>query len=144
MVKQSQPYHRGDRAQEHPLALLATLSNADKHRIVQTAFTIVGYDASGALDKLVASARQGWPTPVIGWWLASKGRLHHCTPWMHIDWDRREDPPTEVKVGGDLTTEIAFREDGVRAVEFPEIAEAVRTVLEAFMADFPKTEFLDE
>jgi hypothetical protein len=63
---------------------------------------------------------------------------------MHIDWDRREDPPTEVKVGADLTTEIAFGEDGVPAVEFPEIAEAVRTVLEAFMADFPETEFLDE
>jgi hypothetical protein len=92
MVKQSQPHHRGDRAQEHPLAMLATVSNADKHRIVQTAFTIVGYDASATLDKLVASARQGGPTPVIGWWLARKGRLKHGTPWMRVDWDRREEP----------------------------------------------------
>lgn len=33
-IDQSQPYHSGDAAHSHPLALLRTLSNTDKHRYV--------------------------------------------------------------------------------------------------------------
>jgi hypothetical protein len=33
-IKRSQPYHRGDAAHTHPLAILGTLSNTDKHKFI--------------------------------------------------------------------------------------------------------------
>lgn len=76
---------------------------------------------------------------VVGWWLATEGRLEHNTPCFRIVWSPGEEPPSEVKVGGDLTTEIAFGDVGLPASEFSKIADAVRNVTEAFMADFPET-----
>lgn len=143
MVKKTQPYHRGDEASSHPLAMLATLSNTDKHQVVHTAHSIVGYDAKASLDKLVGSAQQEGPTPVVGWWLASAGRLDHGTPWFRIVWDPAEEPPREVNVGGDFITEPAFGEVGLPASELPKIAEAVRGVMQAFLAQFPETKWAD-
>lgn len=57
IVDRVQPYHLGDAAPEHPLAILATYSNSDKHRRIA---------ASAALAapvqftfEIVASSRQG-------------------------------------------------------------------------------------
>lgn len=36
LIDNAQPYHRGDTAAEHPLALLSALSNLDKHRTIPT------------------------------------------------------------------------------------------------------------
>jgi len=36
LINRAQPYHRGDKAAEHPLALLSVLSNLDKHRGIPT------------------------------------------------------------------------------------------------------------
>jgi hypothetical protein len=33
-INRSQPYHRGDAAHTHPLAILSTLSNTDKHKFI--------------------------------------------------------------------------------------------------------------
>ena len=142
MVKQTQPYHRGDQASAHPLAMLADLSNTDKHRVVHTAFSIVGYDASSTLDQLAASAQQE-VSPVVGWWLAKEGKLEHGTPWFRIVWSRDEKPPADVTIGGDVTTEVAFGDVGLPASEFSKIADAVRKVLEAFLAEFPETQYTD-
>jgi hypothetical protein len=36
LVRRLQPYHRGNRAIEHPLWLLQNINNTDKHRVIQT------------------------------------------------------------------------------------------------------------
>jgi hypothetical protein len=41
IIDEAQPYHGGDRAEEHVFAVLNRLDNADKHRIVQTALAVV-------------------------------------------------------------------------------------------------------
>ena len=69
--------------------------------------------------------------------------MERGTPWFRIVWDRREEPPREVKVSGDLTTEVAFGDVGMPASEFPKISKAVRTITEAFLAEFPETEYVD-
>jgi hypothetical protein len=124
MVKKTQPYHRVDKASAHPLAMLAALSNADKHQVVHAAYNIANYDASATLDRLLESAQHEGPSPVEGWWLATRGsRLEHGTPWFRIVWRREEKPPREVKVTGNLTSEIAFGDIGMPASEFSKIAE---------------------
>jgi hypothetical protein len=142
MVKQTQPYHRGDEAANHPLAMLADFSNADKHQVVHTAFSIVGYDASKTLDALIAGAKQE-QSPVQGWWLASEGKLEHGTPWFRIVFERGSPPPKEVKIAGDIMTEVAFGEIGMPVSEFPKLAEGVRPIMEAFLAEFPETHYTD-
>jgi hypothetical protein len=143
MVKKTQPYHRGNSAPVHPLSVLADLSNTDKHQVVHTAYNVVGWDAKASLDRLANSAQHEGPSPVEGWFLASDGRLEHGTPWLRMVWSRGEEAPRDVKVSADLTTEIAFGDVGVPAADFPQIAKAVRTILDAFMRDLPETEFVD-
>jgi hypothetical protein len=144
MVRETQPYHRGDEAATHPLAILANLSNTDKHQVVHTAFSIVGYDAAATLAGLVRQDSEDRPSPVEGWWLASDGRLDHDSPWFRIVWRRGEEPPTKVQLRGDMRTETVFGDVGLPASEFPKIADAVRTIVEAFMREFPETEYVDD
>jgi hypothetical protein len=140
MVKAAQPYHRGDRAHLHPLAMLATLSNTDKHQIVHPTYSFMNVDPGSMLDDLIKDA----PPFIRGIWIVTQGaRLEQGTPWLRIGWRRREEPPREVKVSGDLTLGIAFGEGGLDALQFSKLAEAVREVMQAFMADFPETEWVD-
>ena len=140
MIKDTQPFHRGADAATHPLSMLANLSNTDKHQVVHTAFNMVSYDATATLDALVAGAKQE-QSPVTGWWLASEGKLGQGTPWLRIVWRKAEPPPKEVKIAGNITTQVAFGEIGMPASEFPKLAEAVRTIFEAFLAEFPETRY---
>lgn len=41
IIDETQPYHGGDRAEDHVFAVLSRLDNADKHRVVQTALAVV-------------------------------------------------------------------------------------------------------
>jgi hypothetical protein len=76
--------------------------------------------------------------------MAKRGsRLEHGTPWFRIGWNRGQEPPRDVKVGGDLSLGIAFGDIGLDAADFPKIAEAVRATMNAFMVDFPETEWVD-
>ncbi len=52
LVRQCQPYLRGKRAHLHPLAILANLSNQDKHRKLQTTFSRV-FQFSGTVREQV-------------------------------------------------------------------------------------------
>jgi len=144
LVKRAQPFHRGDRAAAHTLSVLATLSNTDKHRIVNPTYSFVVGDAAEALDRLVGSFQRDGPSPVHAFWLAKEGtRLEHGTPWFRIQWKRGEEPPREVKVGGDMTLGIAFGDIGLDASDFPRLAKDVHKVIQAFMRDFPETKFID-
>jgi hypothetical protein len=114
MIKDTQPFHRGVDAATHPLAMLADLSNTDKHQVVHTAFNIVSDDAAATLDALVAGAKHE-QSPVTGWWLANEGKLEQGTPWLRIVWRRAEPPPKEVKIVGNITTQVAFGKIGMPA-----------------------------
>jgi hypothetical protein len=144
IVKKVQPYHRGDQARTHPLAVLADLSNTDKHRIVNPTYSFMGEDANRILDGLVGNYHGPGPLPVDSFWVVSSGsRLEHDQPWFRICWRRDQPPPQNVNLSGDLKLGIAFGEIGVDASDFKHIARDVRAIMEAFMRDFPETEFID-
>ena len=144
MVKKTQPYHRGNRAENHSLSVLATPSNTDKHRALNASYSFMETDARETLDKLVRTDDNP-DSPVVGFFMARRGtRMKHGTPWFRILWDRAEDPPRSVEMGGDLRTGIGFGEIGLDASDFRKIAEDVLTIIEAFMRDFPETTFTDE
>lgn len=144
IVKKVQPYHWGDQARTHPLAVLADLSNTDKHRIVNPTYSFMADDADQILDGLVGNYRGPGPSPVHSFWVVSSGsHLEHGQPWFRICWRRDQPPPKEVSLSGDLQLGIAFGEIGLDASAFKHIARDVRTIMEAFMRDFSETEFID-
>jgi hypothetical protein len=144
LVKQAQPYNAGDQAHRHPLGVLATLSNTDKHRVVHPAYSFISDDPGPALDALVGSYQGEDSSPVHAFWMAKRGtRLMHGTPWFRITWEPGEEPPREVQVNADMTLGIAFGDIGVAASSIRHIAEAVLKVIQAFMADFPETVWED-
>ena len=144
VVKQAQPYTAGHAAASHPLAVLADLSNTDKHRIVNPTYSFVVGDAGERLDRLVESFKGPGSSPVHAFWLAKEGsRMEHGTPWFRMTWNRGVEPPHEVKMSGDLPLGITFGDIGLDASDFPRVAESVRRVTQTFLADFPETEFID-
>jgi hypothetical protein len=145
MVKSAQPFHDGAGASSHPLSVLADLSNIDKHRVVHPAFSMVAYDVSETLDRLVEDdAKHGADTPVAGWFIASRGKLEQDTPWFRIVWRKDAEPPQSVHLSGTIPTDVGFGDIGIPISEFKKIPEAVRAVMEAFLAEFPETRCTDE
>jgi len=141
-VKLVQPYHAGNEASRHPLSILADLSNADKHRVVNPSYGFGDWDAGETLDRLCAGTQDG-PAHVEHWWLAKGGqRLKDGAPWFRIGFARGEEPPRKVEVGGNLPIGIAFGEMGLAAAEFPRIAQLVEAITKQFLADFPETQFV--
>ena len=51
LIDKAQPYHRGDAASEHPLALLSALSNLDKHRTIPTIALVPDNNKGEILSK---------------------------------------------------------------------------------------------
>ena len=140
-LKTAQPYNAGDRAHLHPLSALATLSNTDKHRVLNTAVSVNATDAQEVLNQLLSS---GFPPNVHAVWVVSKGtRLKDGTPWLRIGWDRGEEPPREVQVHGGLDLGIAFGDIGLDAMSFHHVGKYVLKVIQGFMADFPETVWED-
>lgn len=146
MIKRAQPYRAGDRAWKHPLAILADLSNADKHRVLNPTYSIIKSDTAGTLDRLVDSYRGPGPSPVKSWWILKQGsRLEHDAPWFRIAFDRSvvTEGPLKVQMGGNLRLGIAFGEIGLDADSYRYIAEYVRLLIEAFQRRFPETKYID-
>jgi hypothetical protein len=145
IVKKVQPYHAGDKANQHPLAVLADLSNADKHRIVNPTFSALETeDLADEAEKVFGPAMDDPESPIRGYYVLKRGqRMEHGTPWFRVVWDRNEEPPKSVKLGYDLTLGIGFGEMGVDAKELPRIAELVKEIIYAFQVDFPETVFED-
>jgi hypothetical protein len=56
LIKDAQPYHQGADARAHPLAVLAHLSNVDKHRIIHPTYSFIDEDSAHILDGLVRSS----------------------------------------------------------------------------------------
>jgi hypothetical protein len=147
VVKSLQPYHAGDQAWRHPLALLAELSNADKHRLVNPTYSVLKTDSNAALKRLAEGTYEGdGPNPVVAWFMAKEGqRLEHDAVWFRIVFDRSilTERPKEVKVSGHLTLGIAFGEIGLDADSYRHIGGAVLSIIEWFMRRFPETKYID-
>ena len=145
IVKRVQPYHAGDEADSHPLSILATLSNLDKHQIINATYSFMNVDAAEALDRLVGNAPEGRaPSGVVSFHMAKRGtRLVDDTPWFRIKFALDAEPPADVKMKGDLTLGVAFGEIGLDAGDFPMIAETVHGIVEVFLADFPETKYVE-
>lgn len=140
LVKRVQPYHLGQNAAAHPLAVLADLSNTDKHRIVNPTYSFMQEEASDILDGLQGSGF----SPIHSFWVITRGsRLEHDAPWFRAVWRSDQPRPTNVELTGDLKVGIAFGEMGLDASDFNKIAESVLSIVRAFMRDFPETEFAD-
>jgi hypothetical protein len=143
LVKRAQPYHRGDDAGSHPLAVLASLSNTDKHQVLNPTFSIIQGDVGDYLDRPVESYRGEDESPVEAFFMAAAGtRMEHDTPWFRMRFRRTEDAPKSVQMGGGMDLGIAFGDIGLDASDFPKLATYVKSLLEAFMRDFPETEFV--
>jgi hypothetical protein len=145
-VKWAQPYRAGDKAWKHPLAILADLSNADKHRLLNPTFSVLKSDTSRTLDRLIDSYEGDGPSPVRSWWILRQGsRLKHDAAWFRIAFDRAilTEAPTNVKVSGNLRLGIAFGEVGLDADSYRRIGEFVWVVIERFMRQFPETRYRD-
>ena len=144
MVKRAQPYHAGDEAWKHPLAILADFSNTDKHRLLNPTYSVVKGDVPGLLDRL-ATPREEGPSPVVAWFMRREGqRLEHDAAWFRIVFDRNvmTEPP-KVQMGGNLTLGISFGEIGLDADSYRHIGEYVWVVIERFMRRFPETKYID-
>jgi hypothetical protein len=146
MVKRAQPYRAGDRAWKHPLAVLAGLSNADKHRLINPTYSILISDTERVLDRLVGGYQGDGPSPVKSWWMLKHGsRLEHDAAWFRIVFDRALMPerPAKVQMGGNLRLGVAFGEIGLDADSYRHVAEYVLAVMEAFMRRFSETKYID-
>lgn len=146
MVKRVQPYRSGEKAAVHPLAVLAELSNTDKHRVINPAYSFVDTDSRGVLERLTKNYEGPGPSPVHSLWMVKRGtRLEHDTPWFRIVFDRSVFPerPASVEIGGNLQLGIAFGDIGLNSDSFRHIAEYVRSVIERFMRQFPETKYVD-
>jgi hypothetical protein len=145
MVKKTQPYNAGDRAEFHPLYALAELSNADKHRIINPTYSAMKSSAKDVLDRLVGSYQGEGPSPVESWWMLERGsRLEHDAPWFRMVFDRSVlAEPVEVEVSGILRTGMTFGEIRMDADSYRHIGEYVLDTVEAFMPSFPETRYHD-
>jgi len=147
MVKEPQPYHAGDGADRHPLSLLADLSNADKHRVLNASVSFMDSDPKEVLDRLVGSYQGGGePSPVHSWWMVKRGQhLEDGTPWFRIVFDRAvlTEAPVNVEMSGNLSLGIAFGEIGLDSRSFKKVGEYVWLVIERFAREFPETRYHD-
>ena len=145
MVKRTQPYRAGNRAFAHPLSVLADLSNADKHRVLNPTYSVMKSDAESVLSRIVNSYDGEGPDPTKSWhMLKTGGRLDHGTPWLRVTFDRdllRERPQIEVR--GVLRTGLAFGDIGLDADSYRHIGEYVRLIIEMFQRRFPETKYID-
>jgi hypothetical protein len=145
MVKRTQPYRAGEDAAVHPLFVLAELSNADKHRVLNPTFSVMKSDAAEVLEGVAGNFQGDGPDPAKSWWMLDRGgRLEHGTPWLRIGLDRAiltERP--QVEIGGLLRTGLAFGDMGMDADSYRHIAEYVRKILEIFTRRFPETKYID-
>jgi hypothetical protein len=144
MVKHLQPYHAGDEAARHPLSVLAELSNADKHRLINPTYGFMASDVSKTLELLDASYEGDAPSPIAETRIIKQGqRMEHGTPWLRFRFRRDVPRPAKVQVSANPTIGIALGEVGLDVMAFKELGESVWKIIAAFMQDFPETEFTD-
>lgn len=104
LVERFQPYHHGDAADGHPFALLADLSNVDKHRAIVLAAAAIG-DVSFSLSEVENAQIE---SVMMAHGLVRDGEVMARVRLRHVD-------PTNSWQGhlqAHLTTQVAFEPDG--------------------------------
>jgi hypothetical protein len=145
MVKQVQPYHTAATEDcTHFLTVLADLDNIDKHQVINPTVSNMAHDADEILDALVGSYEGEGESPVHSYWLVPRWTpLEDDTPWLRVVWRKDVSPPIDVTLAGHLNLGIAFGEFRLDAGEFLRLADGVRGILNAFLDEFPETEYVD-
>jgi hypothetical protein len=106
----AQPYHRRKRATQHPLARLARLDNADKHRVIQPAATVAQDLASIHLKHDPRPLPSGEPRQAHVEWLIA-GQALECRKKTDVfRWAISPDlpPDTDVNVRLQPRMTVAF------------------------------------
>jgi len=145
LIRQVQPFLAGSDADPHPLAVLALLSNTDKHQIVNPTISFVANETKIAAERILEDIDADPDSPARCVLVIAHGqRIEHGTAWFRIGWKRDQPPPRRVQVNGELTLGIAFGEIGVDAAQFKRIAAVVEMIVARFGAEFPESGDLDE
>ena len=135
-LKRLQPYQA--KASRHSLAILADLSNADKHRLINPTYSFMASDTSETLDRLRESHAGPGRSPIKGWRIIKSGeRMEHNTPWFRIEFHRDVPGPINVKVGRNPTVGIGLGEVGLDAMDFPGVAKNVLEIIPGIHDRFP-------
>jgi hypothetical protein len=88
-IDESQPYHGGDRADEHVFAVLSRLDNADKHRLVQPVLGVI--KDPGDIERTHPTADDGKKLTVE--WLGIEKPLRMNEKTEVLRW--KTDPPSD-------------------------------------------------
>ncbi len=130
-----QPYKAGDQAHVHPLALLANLSNADKHRLPQTTYVAIDLPAhvvclptSDPVENLTITL----PSPADISVEAKMARSHapdamavQIHPKVQVDWH----------IGVEFVFGREFGKPLISMVDLRNVIAATEEIVESFAAD---------
>jgi len=137
IIDSLQPYHRGDDADNDPLARLQWLTNEDKHRLIVPALLKRG---ETGIDAYPVATEQLPPDGTKH--LIFAGRSITTTTsaperlYDSAEIGRVEAPKDKVNVSFDLTYEIAFGERPVTWPQFSEVGEHVGGIVRSFIPAF--------
>jgi len=135
LIESAQPHHAANRSGDHILALLAWLSNTDKHRVIHPVNGYMRGDFLPSAILVLDHAGQPIALPGNAIWVAATGRrLHDGTELMKIP---VPEPDAQVYVQAQPAFEIAFGDQWMRAGVVTTIYELVRQTVEHFAPDFP-------
>ena len=125
-IERAQPYKRRDRPKAHPLAVLADLSNRDKHRVLNPTYVAPAAPLKITWDPGAILAEQRN--------FIRKGVRHeHHAKLLWLRFDQRGANPN-VRVDGRIPFGVAFGESRVTLLE---IREAVANIIGEAEAFFP-------
>jgi hypothetical protein len=93
IIDRTQPYHGGARAKEHVLSVITSLDNADKHRLVQPALTVI--NDPGTVTRVTNSPMRD-PDTLTTEWLGIGTPLRTDGKTQVLRW--RTEPPSEKHV----------------------------------------------
>jgi len=101
-IQATQPYQRGNKAADHPLAELNQLSNRDKHRVVGTLYVYPGLDVLSMF---------GWNSRA--WFVSGLAKVDPGTPLKHdteLAWFHFQPggPDPSMRVKRNIPYDIAF------------------------------------
>jgi hypothetical protein len=125
LIDSLQPYRRAHVEGTHPLAVLADLSNTDKHRFIHS--TTFGYDPADDSFRLVGNEDAGSMESFMWTPFPDEGEAE--VAWFKF---RCPGPNPHVEMQGDMPVYIAFGDPPVRLQHIQEVILATGHVLKTF------------
>jgi hypothetical protein len=125
LIDSLQPYRRAHVAEVHPLAILADLSNTDKHQFIHA--TTFGYDPADDSFRLLGNEDAGGMESFA--WTPFPDEGEADVAWFKF---RCPGPNPHVEMQGDLPVYVAFGEPGVRLQDIQGVILATGNILKTF------------